>query len=323
MMTAAKSLGILTLAILFMGARVARGQQPAGSPQFPAATVKLTPAEIELYKRASTLIDWTPSQARGSPYLHGVRLAESPAQLPAVLERVGQSDKVLFENFPQVSCDEEVSSDTRVYDTLRFHNLEQYPSVERKYRYIVIPLPGDDLPGFEEYRTDPKGTAVDTKKPERFYLLTSGFASNSLYLRPADQPVTRFRYFGTQAIREHECHVVGFAQDPTRVHQAATFTLGEKKVAVLVQGLAWIDDATFQILRMKTWLLAPRNDIGLDSQISTVEYYPVVPSGSQKELWLPRDVSVEIQCQGVEYTNTHHYSNFKLFRVQSTINTSK
>jgi hypothetical protein len=87
----------------------------------------------------------------------------------------------------------------------------------------------------------------------------------------------------------------------------------------LVQGLAWIDSESFQILRIMTWLLAPRKDIGLNSQVSTVDYYPVQPSGSERVLWLPRDVEVRVRFRDIDIRNTHHYSDFKLFRVESTI----
>jgi len=36
-------------------------------------------------------------------------------------------------------------------------------------------------------------------------------------------------------------------------------------------------------------------------------------------LWLPRDVKVWALYRGVTVRNTHQYSNFKLFRVESAI----
>jgi hypothetical protein len=50
-----------------------------------------------------------------------------------------------------------------------------------------------------------------------------------------------------------------------------------------------------------------------------VDFYAVQPSGSERLLWLPRDVNFEAVYRDVEVHNTHHYSNFKLFRVESTI----
>jgi hypothetical protein len=113
--------------------------------------------------------------------------------------------------------------------------------------------------------------------------------------------------------------VVGFAQDPERARSGGVFSDYGKSIVVLLQGLAWIDSETFQLLRISTWLLAPRTDIGLTSEESTVDFYPVQPKGFEGVLWLPHDVKVRIIYQGFHVRNTHQYSNFKLFRVESTI----
>jgi hypothetical protein len=186
-------------------------------------------------------------------------------------------------------------------------------------RYIVIPGPVGDVPTFEEYRTDLKGNRLDASSLSGRFMLSSNYTSTCLNFSPADQRDNRFRHFGTQAIRERQCHVVGFAQEPERVHRVAGFQFQGETAALLFQGLAWIDSETFQILRITTWLLAPRKDIGISSQTSTVDFYPVQPSGSERLFWLPRDVTVVLVYRGTQVRNTHHYSNFKLFRVESTI----
>jgi hypothetical protein len=88
---------------------------------------------------------------------------------------------------------------------------------------------------------------------------------------------------------------------------------------LLLQGLVWVDAKSFQILQIKTWLLAPRTDIGLHGQLSTIDFYPLQPADSERGLWLPREVTVEVVCAGIAARNTHHYSNLKLFRVESAI----
>jgi hypothetical protein len=122
-------------------------------------------------------------------------------------------------------------------------------------------------------------------------------------------------------IRNRECYVVGFAQDPERFRRAGKLRFGDQSIVALVQGLAWIDSQTSQLLRIRIWLLAPRMDIGLQFHDSTIDFYPVQPSGSEKVLWLPGDVTVETEYRGLWLRNTHHCSNFKLFRVESTIKT--
>jgi uncharacterized protein (DUF433 family) len=301
----------LVMAAVSIGAVTARLQQTVAPSQVTEPPPPFLLSEINIYQHAETLIDWSPSQIHGSPFLRDVRLTESQDQLPTVLEHVGQTVTLLFHDFPQVACDEEVNFETE--------SASQGATMLQKFRYIVIPQPLGGAPAFEEYRTDLKGNPFDASGFHSLFIITYDFASTCLYLSPADQRDSRFRYFGIQKIRKRECHVVGFAQEPERAHRGGKFRAQGKSVVMLLQGLAWIDSESFQVLRIKTWLLAPRTDVGLSSLTSTVDFSPVRPTGSDKALWLPRDVTVEAIDQGIRARNTHHYSNFKLFRVESTI----
>jgi hypothetical protein len=305
------------LAAVSIGAGRARLQQPAAPPQLPEPPPQLTPSEIEIYKRAKRLIDWTPRQIHHCPFLHKLRPAGSQDQLRMVLERVGQTVTLLFHDFPRIACDEEVLSETSLRDPLAPEKRRN--AKLRKFRYIVIPWPVGDFPAFDEYRTDLKGNPLDDPSLGDFFWITFDFASTWLYLSPANQHVSRFRHFGIETIRKRECHVVGFAQDPERARSVGELRMGGKSVVLLVQGLAWIDSETFQVLRIKTWLLAPRTDIGLTNQTSTVDFYPVQPSAFERVLWLPGDVVVMMDYRDNWFRNTHHYSNYKLFRVDSAI----
>ena len=184
---------------------------------------------------------------------------------------------------------------------------------------IIVPWPVGDVPAFEEYRTDLHGNPVDALSLRGFSMTSAKYASTCLYFSPADQHDERFRYFGIQTVRDRECRVVGFAQQPEKARRIDRFHSQGATFGLLCQGLAWIDPESFQILRITSWLLAPRTDIGLSSLTSTVEFYPVQPSGSERVLWLPRDVTVMLVSRGTKVRNTHRYSNYKLFRVESSI----
>ena len=309
----------LTLVVASMGAVGARPQQPATPPELPQPTAQLTPAEMEIYQRAHTLVDWTTRQIRNCPFLRKLRPARSQDQLSMVLERVGQVVTLLLNDFPRIACDEELVSE--VPSDARRRTLSS--AKLRKFHYIAVPQSLGDFQGFEEYRTDFKGNRVDASSLSDFFVITSNFISTYLYLSPADQCGSHFRYFGVQSLRQRKCHVVGFAQDPERARRVGTFQVQDKRVGVLIQGLAWIDPETFQILQITTWGLAPRVDIGLNSIASTVDFYPVRLSGFERVLWLPREVTVASNYRGTWFSNTHHYSNFKLFRVESTIKTAE
>ena len=314
----------------FIGAAVCIGavsgglQQLAAPPQELEPRLELTPSEIEIYKGAQTLIDWTPSQVHHCPFLRKLRSTESQDQLPMVLGRVGQTVTLLFHDFPQIACDEAVS-EAHTEQTVFFAANGSYvpdtseTSERQKLRYIVIPRPVGDLPAFEEYRTDLKGNPLDASSPSGLSMIDSKYTSTCLHFSPADQRHNRFRHFGIQTIRERQCHILGFAQNPESMSRVTRFHSRGESACLLFQGLAWIDSESFQILRITTWLLAPRKDMGISSQTSTVDFYPVQPSGSERVLWLPRDVTVVLVYRGAQVRNTHHYSNFKLFRVESTI----
>ena len=302
---------LMTTAAMCIGGWAAQGQESAAVSPRRNSSSALSPAEVDLYRPAPTLIDWTPRQIHDCPFLHKLRRAPSKDQLLVILERAAQTNSRLLQDFPRVACEEEVTSDVTLLGWAK-------PSLAgaRKFRYIVIPSPRGDLPGFEEYRT-----ALDGSPPKlgNLAMLTSDFVFIGLYLSAAGQRDSKFRHFGIENIRHRDCQVVGFAQDPTKARIIATFTSRGASAAMPVQGVAWIDPQTFQVLRVTTWLLAPRPDVGLSAQTSTVDFFPVQPRGTARTLWLPRDVSVEGLCDGVHFHNTHHYSNFELFRVKSTI----
>jgi len=307
-----------------LGIRITCGwaQQPVLPSPAPAPEIKLTPSEVELYKKAQTLIDWTPNQIHHSPYLHNFEPPAAGDSLPDILDRVGKTVTRLFDDFPKVSCDEEIDSVTGITRPRhKDHSHRDPPSlVRQKLRYVIVPGDMGGIPTFEEYRTNLDGNPIDVATLQGFLMITSNFASSFLYLSPVDQHDSHLRYFGIQSVQDRRCYVVGFAQDPNRPRRAgALYNLPGEGYGVLVQGLAWIDCQTFQVLRVTSWLLAPRDDIGLESMASTVDFRAVHLVDSEKVLWLPGDVVVDVVYQGMRIHNTHHYSNFKLFRVESAI----
>ncbi len=85
----------------------------------------------------------------------------------------------------------------------------------------------------------------------------------------------------------------------------------------LVQGVAWIDELSFQIVRLRTGLLAPPPGAGLKQQTTDIRFEEVrfekLPAG----LWLPHEVVVTMDWKGEIFRNRHRYSDFKLFSVET------
>ena len=96
-------------------------------------------------------------------------------------------------------------------------------------------------------------------------------------------------------------------------------------MTMLVQGIAWIDKSNFQIVRLRTDLLAPRREIKLYRLTSTVTFSEVQLS-AVTPLWLPSSLNVSAQfappdilqtgnIYGLAFRNEHHYSDYQTYRV--------
>jgi hypothetical protein len=73
-------------------------------------------------------------------------------------------------------------------------------------------------------------------------------------------------------IQGRQTCVLAFAQSPKTARATTQVNLREKSALVLVQGVAWVDADSYQIIRMRVDLLAPRRDIGLQRQTTEILY---------------------------------------------------
>ena len=68
---------------------------------------------------------------------------------------------------------------------------------------------------------------------------------------------------------------------------------------------------------MRTDLLAPLPQIGLEAQTTEVSFDEVRLQDVPNPLWLPRDVSVDSKFEGTNFRNEHRYTNYRRYRVSS------
>ena len=293
--------------------------QPTSSPPRPAEPrVGASQEELETYRRARTLVDWTAREVKDAPALYKLRPA-GEEQLPVILKRVGERAAAMIAEFRNIACDERVYSEWKVGSPIVTWREMGPNEVAHHFLYIIIPRPAEDPLMFKEYRTSPNGKPIDLGSLADLRLITTNFTGSWAYFNPSNQPESRFRYFGNESIRKQPCYVVGFAQRPDVARNFTTFEVGNHSAEILVQGLAWIDERSFHILKLETWLLAPRSDIGLESEDTTVNYSPILPAGMKDVLWLPHEVMVQVHFHNVFVRNTHRYSGFKLFQSHAVI----
>ena len=257
---------------------------------------------------SKTFVDMTPDElARQIPELKHLVPAQSQEMLPTILERAGVTVADFFDNFSNTTCTERIMSlvGTSIKTPESHFNTE--------CNYLAVARSGADKTLLQEFRADSKGEPIR----HQGLIVTTGFVALLAHFHPAHQRESGFRYLGREAVKGQDTYVVAFAQRPGVARPASRVGFGHKTGFAFVQGVAWIDPASFRILRMRTDIEQPEMDVGLKSETTQVEYAEVTFKEGGKTLWLPREVDVSGELNGNIFHNRHHYSDFRLFVVQT------
>ncbi len=257
------------------------------------------------------MVEWTPEElAKRIPDLKGFDPAKNQETLPLILDHVGANVQAFFHNFISTASVEEIYQQ-RI-------GMEGGESLSpRKLNYLLLAVPASMGVTLQEYRTDSKGRPASPASGTGRGLLTHGFASVSVYFDPQHQSGSTFRYLGRKAENKRTFLLVGFAQRPEPKGIMARFNTGMESIPILVQGVAWIDPGSYQIVRMRTDLLAPQIEFDLEQLSTDISFHEVQFKGSSKMMWLPREVNVTVRYENTTFFNQHRYSDYRLFNVEA------
>jgi hypothetical protein len=257
----------------------------------------------------------TPAElAKAVPELKRLELAENQDLLPQILKRAGAAVAAFFDNFPNTACSEQITS------VMEGPGLSD--ATHHEYNYVAF-APADAGGHIREFRTDAKGQLVQPKAGRE--IITVGFIASSIDFYPNVQPDSRFRYLGREVMDKRDTYVVIYAQRPGVARQASTVHLNGRSGILFMQGVAWIDPVSFRILRLRTDIQMPDQNVGLLRETTEVLYSEVSFREGGKTLWLPREVTVTGQiallnpstrlASYYDFRNQHRYSGYRLFLV--------
>jgi hypothetical protein len=247
-----------------------------------------------------------------APELQGLEAVQDQKALGPILEAVGKNVEEFFRDFTNTASRE------RILQERLGRNGKVQESLESQTQYLCLISDSAWGPAFQEYRANTGGSQGGAHGLGKGFMLTSGFTSVSLRFHPAYQSESSFRYLGRQKIFGRVTHVMAFAQRPEKAKLLGAFNLATMSATTFVQGLAWVDAETFQILRLRTDLLEPLPEVRLERETTEIEYGKVAFHHLHKALWLPRQVTVTVVWNGKHMRNQHRYSNFRLFNVEIT-----
>jgi hypothetical protein len=253
------------------------------------------------------------------PELKGISPATGQQALPMILQKSGARVDEFFVNMVDLIAHEEIKQ-----ERLGTFGVAG-GSASIRDNYLVLRRGDSTQIDFDEFRMDEKGERLEQVGLKSGFLITSGFALICVHFSTPLQGDSRFLYLGDQKIRGGDSYVVAFAQLPGQ----ATLKVGLRgpggsSVHMLTQGVAWVDKQSFQVLRMRTDLLSPQPEIGLDEQTTEVDFSEVRLQDVGTPLLLPRNVRVYVKFgkslsrpSEEAFRNVHHYTDYRRYRVST------
>ena len=253
------------------------------------------------------------------PGLGGIKYDDSQEQLPLILNRVAKQIANVLPRLPDLISREDVYHFQSMADADAVGSLAATQPWGRQFKYLLqCKRNPDGSTSIAESRIDGAGKLVN-----EYGGFTSvrgyGFSNMWLFFTAAVQPEFHFRYLGMQEKSGRKTYVVAFAQEPKKVFAPAFFEVNNKKVPFYYQGILWVDQSTFNIVDLRTDLLAPLPQLSLKQLTTELTFRSVVIHGYDAVFWLPSEVDISSdQGQGPSQ-ETHRYSDYHLFHAQARI----
>ena len=318
--------------LLFLAIGIATPALPQAQPTSTDADLKAE--AMKLYADAHPYLDEPePAIEKIVPELRGLEPASSQDQLSTVLAGVGADVKELLLEVPNLISKETVTESVsgQISAATLAVNPSPHPGEVNRtmtamvaqaevhtFNYIVLVHETGHERMLEEYRTDRKGKPVSQGLGAPNSI---GFVSLWVAFSPSNRDKSKFRYLGQQKIGGHTTFVVAFAQTPgAESHPGGEISLPQGgTIPLLHQGVAWIDESDFRILRLRTDLLAPQPQVGLKQLTAMIQFGSVGIAKLGAQLWLPREVKLNIEANGQVIHELHQYSQYRLYKAKSKI----
>jgi Tfp pilus assembly protein PilF len=265
-------------------------------------------ALVKLQKLATPYTDYVNNPP---PEFQGLDPAGDQVKLDSLLTAVGKNIANLFQNFPNTVSLE------KIHQEKLDRKGKSAGSLNQQFHYLCLMPSGQWGPQTDEYRADSTGNLAYPRGLSENFMLTAGFVAAPLIFHPTYQPGSMFRLLGRQKANGRDAYVIAFAQEPKRARMYGKFSSGGEARYTFYQGVAWVDPTNYQILRLRTELLAPLPAVKLQAETTEIEFSEVHFKHIAEGFWLPAEVTVTIDWEGQHLRNRHEYSDFAVFNVDA------
>lgn len=265
------------------------------------------------------------------PALEGLRPAVDQQRLAAILNDMAGTIADMVPRLPNiVSLEDVIRAETKTGPTPPQRLIgvtrpgegpatitPQSPRGEQ-YQYLILcHRAASGATSIEEMRTDLKGRSLDSHKAGT--PRGSGFAYQWLLFGAANQAEFRFSLLGEQQIEGRNTFVLSFAQIPGSVKFPAIFQSEGKQAAYFYQGILWVDQATSNIVSLRSDIEAPLRSPRLEQLTTELHFRSVGIRDFGQSFWLPSEVRIEIAQGPLRIEEKHRYSDYHLYHASMRI----
>jgi hypothetical protein len=241
----------------------------------------------------------------------GPATATTQPTLAELLDHVGRQVEKFWTNFSSVTCTETVNQS-------KLGDKNKVLFVQRQtFDYLIaLQSSGQDI-SVDESRLEKASTG---SKGKASLLETNGFAIFSLLLHPLYQSHYQFQQLPDESSQDHRLLCISF-QQVSRDHPLSVLRLRELEYPLQWRGKAWIDPASWAVVRIQAGLGDSMVDVGLLRLDADVTYSDVNFSGAAA-YWLPARAVIDAETRRQRWHNTHLFTNYKRFTVDTDVKIS-
>ena len=227
--------------------------------------------------------------------------------LPVVLRGVGERITQLVSNLEKFSATEHIEH-YGVDKKGMLHSRET-----RSFEYLVLvsqnPVQGFQLDEYRNGSTDPSQFPAG--------IATNALPAMALIFHPLMMSEFNFSCEGLGRWAGRPAWQIRFEQRQDRQNRIRYYKIQGNYYPVALKGRAWIDAATYQMLRLETDLIRPVSQIDLTYERLSIEYGEVQFHSRALRLWLPATAELYWERHGRRYYRRHSFRNFKVFVVDT------
>ena len=147
---------------------------------------------------------------------------------------------------------------------------------------------------------------------------TLGLPALALVFHPEISGDFNFQCEGLGSWEGRQVWQVHFKQRSDRQKRMRGYQVNERFHSESLEGRAWIDPGSFQVVRLETELEQPIPEIRLRIEHTAIDYAPKRFSLSEQEIWLPLTAELYVERNDRRFYRKHAFSDFRLFNVETS-----